>query len=82
MQMFAYDSEHGSDFGISIAAWLDAIGDVKAAATKLGVHMNTLRYRLRRAADLFSLDLGDPDERLAIWLQLRTPKSSRRPHRA
>jgi len=73
LAMLAHDSEHKTDFALSVVAWLDAMGDVRATSAQLGVHANTLRYRLRRATELFALDLEDADERLAIWVQLRTP---------
>ncbi|MFE2379218.1 PucR family transcriptional regulator [Streptomyces sp. NPDC059398] len=41
------------------------------AATLLKVHPTTLRYRMRRAEELFGLQLDDPDARLVTWLQLR-----------
>lgn len=69
--MTAFDTEHHSDYSASVSAWLGAVGDVAAAAGSLGVHPNTLRYRLRRAAELFDLGLDHPDNRLAIWMQLR-----------
>jgi DNA-binding PucR family transcriptional regulator len=30
-----------------------------------------LRYRLRRIRELASIELDDPDQRLATWLELR-----------
>jgi PucR C-terminal helix-turn-helix domain len=73
--MSAYDVEHGTDFISSVAAWLDAIGDIASAAASLGIHPNTLRYRLRRISDLFDLSLSLPDDRLSIWLQVRLAKA-------
>ena len=35
------------------------------------MHPNTFRYRLRRLAELFDLDLDDADERIVLELQLR-----------
>jgi DNA-binding PucR family transcriptional regulator len=35
------------------------------------VHQNTFRYRLRRLSEVGEIDLGDPDTRLALMLQLR-----------
>ncbi|MFD0022986.1 PucR family transcriptional regulator [Streptomyces sp. NPDC058382] len=55
----------------SLAAYLDASGDVARAATRLTVHPNTLRYRLRRARERFGVDLDDPDTRLLITLAVR-----------
>lgn len=65
-----YDREHGAELVDSMLAHLDALGDVRAAATALNVHPNTLRYRLRRARELSGIDLDDPRERLACHLQL------------
>jgi hypothetical protein len=69
--MTEHDRSHGTDYARSVTAWLDAVGDVAAAANHLGVHANTLRYRLRRAHDLFGVSLEHPDDRLAVWMQLR-----------
>jgi DNA-binding PucR family transcriptional regulator len=46
------------------------------------VHPNTVRYRLRRAAELFHLDLDDPDEVLTLWLALRTRPTRRTAQRS
>lgn len=66
-----HDAEHGSDLVRSLLAYLDAFGDVRAAAARLPVHPNTLRYRVRRAAEVSGLDLDDPRQRLFAALQLR-----------
>ena len=65
-----YDREHRTDLVDSVLAWLDAMGDVRAAAQRLTVHPNTLRYRVRRAAAIAGLRLDDPRARLAHHLQL------------
>ena len=57
--------------GPSLLAYLDAFGDVRAAAATLHVHPNTLRYRVRKAAEASGLDLDDPLQRLFAQLQLR-----------
>ena len=67
----AYDRRHGTQYEPSLLAYLEAMGDTAAAGAKLAVHRNTLRYRIRRAASLFDLDLASPDELLLVWLQLR-----------
>ncbi|MFI6322956.1 PucR family transcriptional regulator [Nonomuraea sp. NPDC050556] len=54
----------------SALAWIEGHGDVRAAAERLGVHPNTLRYRVKRLASA-GLDLADPDTRLTTWLRLR-----------
>lgn len=55
----------------SLLAWCDAHGDCQAAAQQLGVHPNTLRYRLKAARRAISADLDDPAVRLEIHLRLR-----------
>lgn len=70
-EMLAHDQQHRTEFASSVLAWLEATGDVAAAASSLGIHPNTLRYRLRRAAQLFDLLLEDSDTRLSVWIQIR-----------
>jgi hypothetical protein len=70
-RLIAYDQEHNSNLVETLRAWLDAFGDVIAAATSVYVHPNTFRYRLRRLAEVGALDLDDPDARFAAMLQLR-----------
>ena len=69
--MLAYDLENNTDYADSVTAWLDAVGDIALAAKSLFIHANTLRYRLRRVKDLFNITLDNPDDRLAVWMQLR-----------
>lgn len=67
----AYDSTHNTHLVETLDAWLDAFGDIPAAANEIFVHPNTFRYRLRRLAEISGLDIGDPEARFAAMLQLR-----------
>jgi PucR C-terminal helix-turn-helix domain/GGDEF-like domain len=69
--LIEHERRNGGDLLASLAAHLDADGDVPTAAHRLGVHPNTLRYRLRRLHDRFGLDLADPDTRLLAMLAVR-----------
>ncbi|MFD7430175.1 PucR family transcriptional regulator [Streptomyces sp. NPDC059818] len=69
--MLEHDRAHGARYGESVAGYLDAFGDTAAAARRLNVHPNTLRYRLRRARELFGVDLADPAVRLLADVGLR-----------
>ncbi|MFD4857160.1 PucR family transcriptional regulator [Streptomyces atratus] len=69
--MVEHDRAHGTEYGASVAAYLDAFGDTGTAARRLTVHPNTLRYRLRRARELFGVDLADPTVRLLADIGLR-----------
>jgi hypothetical protein len=55
----------------TLRAYLACFGNQPATAKALGIHPNTLRYRLNRVTELFDLRLDDPDERLVLALQLR-----------
>jgi GAF domain-containing protein len=67
----AHDGRRGTDYAGTLRAWLDNHGDVARTAAELAVHANTVRYRLRRAAEVGGFDLGDPDVRLVAALSLR-----------
>ncbi|MEU6145165.1 helix-turn-helix domain-containing protein [Streptomyces sp. NPDC047081] len=71
-RVLAYDSANGTDYARTLVSWFDAGCDMAGAAKLLAVHPNTCRYRLRQAQQHIGIDLDDPDERLVLWLQLRT----------
>jgi DNA-binding PucR family transcriptional regulator len=68
--LLEHDRAHGSELARSVLALLDALGDVAGAARRLTVHPNTLRHRLRRAADVAGVDLEDPASRTVLHLHL------------
>jgi sugar diacid utilization regulator len=65
-----YDADSGGALVASLLAYLDALGDVRAASAALHVHPNTLRHRLRRARAVSGVAWDDPRERLAGHLEL------------
>lgn len=70
-QIDAYDADHSSSYGRTLQVYLSAFGDPAITAKSLGVHTNTLRYRLRRLTELFGLDLADEDARFELLLEQR-----------
>jgi DNA-binding PucR family transcriptional regulator len=66
-----HDAERGTQYALTLRAYLDSMGDVVRAAEKISVHPNTFRYRLRRVVELFDVDLKNAEERLVLELQLR-----------
>jgi PucR-like helix-turn-helix protein/diguanylate cyclase with GGDEF domain len=56
----------------TLEAWLAAQGRLQPAAERLGVHPQTVRYRLRRLREAFGSSLDDPDRRFELDLALRT----------
>jgi DNA-binding PucR family transcriptional regulator len=55
----------------TLAAYLDAAGVTEVAAVALQIHVNTMRYRLRRIREVSGLDFTDADAVLLAQLQLR-----------
>ncbi len=55
----------------TLRAWLDRPGQVQAVAADLGVHPQTVRYRLRQLRELFGTRLEDPEARFELSLALR-----------
>lgn len=74
--LFEYDENKGSSLRQSVEAFLHEHGDVRAAARRVQVHPNTLRYRLRRVEQIVGIDLSDRDDRLLLELQLSLPRNS------
>jgi PucR C-terminal helix-turn-helix domain len=52
----------------TLRAWLAEQGRLSPVAARLGVHPQTVRYRLARLRELFGEALDDPDQR--FWLEL------------
>jgi purine catabolism regulator len=55
----------------TLRAYLESGGSQVDASQRLGIHRNTLSYRLRRIGDLVGRDLGDPRTWLTLHLALR-----------
>ena len=60
----------------TLRIYLDSFGDIGAAAQRLQVHPNTVRYRVRRIEKLLSTSLADPEVRLLFSLGLRVMEGS------
>ncbi|MGZ9931059.1 PucR family transcriptional regulator [Streptomyces sp. NC-S4] len=56
----------------TLRGWLAHHGSWDRTAAALGVHRNTVRQRVGRAAELLDRDLDDPDVRMELWFALRT----------
>lgn len=71
-ELRAYDLAHGSEYARTLHVYLTKNGQVPEAARTLNLHPTSLRYRLRRIAELFDIDLTGPDERLLCLVLLRS----------
>ncbi|TYB59542.1 PucR family transcriptional regulator [Nonomuraea sp. PA05] len=62
----------------TVEVYLDRGGHVQKTAAELGIHRQTLYYRLGKAERLIHRDLSDGDDRLAVHLGLKAARL--RPH--
>jgi PucR C-terminal helix-turn-helix domain len=69
-ELRSHDRANATDYVATLRAWLESQGDPAAAGERLGVHENTVRYRLRKMAEITTLSLDDPKKRLAMTIEL------------
>ena len=74
----ALPARTGARLEQTLRAWLDRPGQVQAVAATLGVHPQTVRYRVRQLRELFGARLEDPDRRFELALALRAKSGAAR----
>jgi Purine catabolism regulatory protein-like family/PucR C-terminal helix-turn-helix domain len=68
-----YDADHGTELVRTLQVFLDCSGSWTKAAEAMFVHVNSLRYRMRRVEELTGRDLGSLADQAALLLALRLP---------
>jgi len=71
-----YDREHGTELVRTLRVFLDCSGSWTKAADTIFVHVNSLRYRIRRVEELTGRDLGSLADQAALLLALRLDDSA------
>ncbi|WP_188193019.1 PucR family transcriptional regulator [Nonomuraea sp. SYSU D8015] len=66
-----YDRRHQSDLVRTLGVFLDCAGSWNACAERLHVHVNTVRYRIRRIEELTGRNLSTMADRVDFFLALR-----------
>jgi Purine catabolism regulatory protein-like family/PucR C-terminal helix-turn-helix domain len=69
--LLAYDSEHGTGLVRTLEVFLGCSGSWTKTAEAMFVHVNSLRYRVRRIEELTGRDLGSLEDQAALLLALR-----------
>ncbi|MFF3762761.1 PucR family transcriptional regulator [Streptomyces sp. NPDC001922] len=62
---------HGRRLAETLLAWLETRGGAPEVAARLGVHPQTVRYRLRQIRELWGDEVDDPDRRFELEMVLR-----------
>ncbi|MGH2615067.1 MAG: helix-turn-helix domain-containing protein [Thermomicrobiales bacterium] len=68
--LIAYDRQNNADLVSTLDAFFAANGSPKEAAERLGVHRNTVLYRLDRIREISGYDLDDASVRMRLQLAL------------
>lgn len=66
-----YDARNGTDLGETLDEFLACSGSWSRCAERLHVHVNTLRYRIRRVEELTGRSLATLEDRVDFFLALR-----------
>ncbi|MER7796622.1 helix-turn-helix domain-containing protein [Microbacterium sp. NPDC096154] len=74
-----YDRERGGEFVATLETHLATGWSALQTAQRLHVHVSTLKYRLKRIAELTGLSLEDPEQRLCLQLALHLERLDERP---
>ena len=70
-KLLAYDHDCDAGLQITLRTLLDTNFNYKLTAEKLFVHVNTVRYRCEKIAQLLAIDLNQPDTRFNLYAALR-----------
>lgn len=61
LKLIADDKQNGTQYYVTLLAYLDCMFDSAAAAAKLNVHRNTLLYRINHIQEQHDCSFSDPD---------------------
>ncbi len=67
-----YDRRHGSELLPTLETFLRCAGSWNRCAAELHVHVNTVRYRVRRVEELTHRDLSRIEDQVDVFLALRS----------
>jgi DNA-binding PucR family transcriptional regulator len=70
-RLLAFDHTEGAELVPTLEQYLASACSMQTTATGMGVHRNTVLYRLKRIEELAGVDLADGEVRFFIQLALR-----------
>jgi sugar diacid utilization regulator len=73
-RLAAFDQAEGAELVPTLAQYLECGGSTQRTASAMGIHRNTVLYRLKRMADLVDVDFDDGDARFFLQLALRAQR--------
>ncbi len=73
-QLIAYDKQHKTKYCRTLITFINNDMQQKTTADLLGIHINTMKYRIQKIQKITNIDLYDPDIKLLILLIARLLK--------
>jgi sugar diacid utilization regulator len=70
----AFDQAEGAELVPTLAQYLECGASTQRTASAMGIHRNTVLYRLKRVAEVVHVDLDDADARFFMQLALRAQR--------
>lgn len=70
-RLIEYDRAHRTNLVETLEAHIKTNCCLKETASRLFVHVNTLKYRLRRIQDILGINLSDPEELLNLSVAMK-----------
>ena len=67
-----HDARHGTDLLETLRTFLDVDGSWSRCAAAMHLHVNTVRYRIGRVEQLSGRDLARIEDRVDLFLALRS----------
>lgn len=69
--LLKFDQENNLHLEETLLAYLASDGDLNLAGDRLYLHPNTLRYRLKKVAEVLDRDLGSLENRMNLFIALK-----------
>lgn len=69
-ELLQQDVNYGGELLDTLKAYIAADGSYSGAGKQLCVHVNTVRYRMTKIAELLPVDISATDGKCAVWLAI------------
>lgn len=76
-RLLSHERQHGGQLFYTLTAYLETGGSLAAAADRLHVHVNTVKYRLKRVEQITGTDLSDQDVRFQLRVAVTVARAIR-----
>jgi len=73
-----YDKTHDSQLTETLEMFINKDSNINEAAKVLHVHVNTLNYRLKRISEIGDINLKDPHQKIALFIEMKIDKLRRK----